>query len=80
MRFQTCLFLKDGSMRSEVVRAQDTSDALRKMIATKDVTYAPCGYAHPLRQPQPDEQDWRWAIYCSVTGEVSMSHQKPPDA
>lgn len=73
MRFQTCIFLKDGSMRSGVVRAQNTSEALRIMMAANDVAYAPHGYAHPLRLPGPDEQHQREDLYCSVTGQLIMS-------
>jgi hypothetical protein len=80
MRFQTCVFVKDGSMRSEVVRARNTQEALRKMMATKDIAYAPRAYAHPLRLTRPEKHHWRWNLYCSVNGKVIMSDQEPPEA
>ena len=77
MRYQTSLFLRDGSRLSEIVRANNQTDALEKMACTRDIAYAPRGYAHPLSRSKPLSQDWRWDIRCSVNGQVTMSNTKP---
>lgn len=79
MRFQACIFLKNGSQRSKVVRAKSTDEALTELMATEDLAFAPRGYAHPLRLARPERRHWRWNLYCSVNGKVTMSNQGPSE-
>ena len=78
MRYQTGITLKDGSLINKVVRANCINDAISRMISSEDKSFAPYGYAHPLTQPKPKPEDYRWRIRCSVTGEVTMLNTKPP--
>lgn len=77
MRMQTELTLKDGTSHKDIVRAKNTEEAILRFISTKDIPSALCGFAHPLGQRRPKQEDCRQDISCSVTGEVSMSKIEP---
>ena len=76
MRMQTCLYLKNGTRISKIVRAEDIDEAIWKLMCSEDISFALKAYAHPWQQKVIHAENWRYNVRCSASGKRTMPNKK----